>query len=84
MVLLDTGTSGTSREIYSEDADNDGTRGVARSWNSRGCEFEFHHHQHSKTYISNLSALFSNLVQQWPFIQGHYHQQNSVALKQIH
>ena len=30
MVLLYTGTPGTSREIYSEDAD-DGTRGVASS-----------------------------------------------------
>ena len=33
-VLLDTGTPGTSREIYTEDAD-DGTQ--------RGCEFGSHH-----------------------------------------
>ena len=33
VVLLDTGTPGTSREIYSEDADADA---------ERGCEFESH------------------------------------------
>ena len=47
MVLLDTETPGTSREIYSEDAD--GSMAKALGLLSRGCEFESHHrHPHRK------------------------------------
>ena len=47
MVLPDTGTPGTSGEIYSKDADGE-TR-TRNPWVERGCEFESHHrHPHCK------------------------------------
>ena len=55
MVILDTGTPDTSRQIYSEDAD-DGTRtrnlsviNLVLKPKPRGCEFKYdHRHPHCK------------------------------------